>query len=60
VLRLLFSQRHSIPNWRRLERRTRAVLEKKDMNPSRSMKGLDVDDAIDHRVELRAALEAKL
>jgi hypothetical protein len=30
------------------------------MNPSRSMKGLDVDDAIDHRVELRAALEAKL
>lgn len=43
VLRSLFNQRHSIPNWRSLERRTRVVFEKKDMNPSRVMKGLDVD-----------------
>ena len=44
TLRALFRQRHSIPEWRRLERRTRAEFEKRSLNPTRVMRGLDVDD----------------
>ncbi len=44
TLRALFRQRHSIPEWRRLERRTRAEFEKRNLNATRVMRGLDVDD----------------
>jgi hypothetical protein len=46
TLRTLFKQRHAIPSWKDLERRTREQFEKQDLKPSRVMKGLDIDDKI--------------
>lgn len=46
ALRTLFNQRHFLPSWKLLERRTREEFEKQGLKPMRVMKGLDVDDKV--------------